>query len=409
MSDIKVIIKKSGLYRKAKRVYNRFRLRVYFPGIYKKYAKGPVDRKKVVFILVRAEGVSGNIRMLYDRLKKEGYRIYLHHLHMNSESLWKYHGRCAFMTRDVATAGYVFIDDASDVFAALPVRKETVVTQLWHACGAFKRFGMSMANREDSCDKKTLEEFPFHGNYTHVTVSAPEVVRAYEEAMSLTKRPGVVKPVGVSRTDYFFEEGRRERALRHLYMVFPAAKEKKVILYAPTFRGRADCTKTEDRINVNRFQSALSKDYVFLFKRHPFMKKEVYVPESCRSFAADVTTDLPIEELLLCADVLVTDYSSVVFEYALLERPVIFYAYDLDEYYDRRGFYYPYEDFVPGPVARSEEELLAQLREENCGADIEKIKRFKEKFMSACDGHATDRIIDMVFGNQKTNNGEKNV
>ena len=103
---------------------------------------------------------------------------------------------------------------------------------------------------------------------------------------------------------------------------------------------------------------------------------------------------MEIAELLCAADICVTDYSSVVFEYSLMERPMIFLAYDLEEYFDNRGFYYDYQEFAPGPVVRNSAELAAAVRSiegrrEEAG---EKAAAFRQKFMYSCDGHATERI-----------------
>ena len=116
------------------------------------------------------------------------------------------------MVKDIATAKYVFLNESSNVTSCLPLRKETVLTQLWHACGAFKKFGMSTADLKFGDNRETLNKYPYHRNYTHVTVSSPEVVWAYEEAMSLEDKKDVVKPVGTSRTAVFFDKSFIEKA-----------------------------------------------------------------------------------------------------------------------------------------------------------------------------------------------------
>ena len=188
-----------------------------------------------------------SLRIIYDELKNNySYKISTHFLHMSFSRWREYEEFCKKMVIDVADAKYVFLNDSSNVFSCLPLRKETVVTQLWHACGAFKKFGMSIAELKFGDDKKTLDKYPYHGNYTHVTVSSPEVVWAYEEAMNLRHEEKIVKPVGISRTDIFYDPEMKKRAFDRLYSVFPQAKGKKIILYAPTFRGRVASAKTPD-------------------------------------------------------------------------------------------------------------------------------------------------------------------
>ena len=91
-----------------------------------------------------------------------------------------------------------------------------------------------------------------------------------------------------------------------------------------------------------------------------------------------------------------TTYQSARFEYALLERPVLFFAYDLGDYDDWRGFYYPYEEMTPGPVLRTNEEIARELLHLEKEFDPAAIRAFRDKFMSACDGRAAERILKLI-------------
>ena len=380
------------------KVYKFYTLRIYYPRVYKKHAKKPIDENKVVFIEVRSESISDNFRLIYNRVKDASYQVSEHFLRMGFARGKEYRDLCTAMVKDIADAKYVFLSDSSNITSCLPMRKETVLTQLWHACGAFKKFGMSTADLIFGDNRKTLEKYPYHRNYTHVTVSADEVVWAYEEAMSLENKKGVVKPVGISRTDVFFDKEYLAGTKDKLYQAFPQAKGKKVILYAPTFRGRVSNAKTPDVLDIPLLYRELSREYVIIFKHHPFVKKPPVIEETYKDFAIDLTNDMPIEDLLSVSDVCISDYSSLVFEYSLFERPMIFLAHDLEEYFDWRGFYYGYEEFVPGPIYKTTEEIVGYIKGLDKGFDREKVIQFRDKFMSACDGHATDRIMDLVFG-----------
>lgn len=110
----------------------------------------------------------------------------------------------------------------------------------------------------------------------------------------------------------------------------------------------------------------------------------------------DVTTELDIDKLLCVSDVCISDYSSLIFEYSLFERPMIFFAYDLDEYFDWRGFYYNYDELTPGPIVKTTEEIIDYIQHLDTRFNPSQVRAFREKFMSACDGHATDRILELV-------------
>ncbi|MCM1081962.1 MAG: CDP-glycerol glycerophosphotransferase family protein [Clostridium sp.] len=396
-------IYKSHIYqfflRGAKKLYRFYSLRIMYPRLYKKHADKEIDREKVVFIEVRMPEISDNFRYIYDELKnKYTYKISTHFLHMSFSRWREYEGFCKKMVADVADAKYVFLNDASNVFSCLPLRKETVVTQLWHACGAFKKFGMSIAELKFGDDKKTLGKYPYHGNYTHVTVSSPEVVWAYEEAMNVRHEENIVKPVGISRTDIFYDPKMKKLAFDRLYSVFPQARGKKIILYAPTFRGRVASAKTPNEFDMQMMSDALGKEYVMLFKHHPFVKNRPMIDEEFSEFARDVTEELSIEDLLFVSDICISDYSSLVFEYSLFERPMIFFAYDLEDYFDWRGFYFKYDEFVPGPICESGYQVMDYIKHIDTRFDKEQVRKFKEKYMSACDGHSTERIIKLTMG-----------
>ena len=397
-------LKKKFYYSKFRKVlvkmYRGYILDWMYPHLYRKNAKKPVNKNKVVFIEVRDTKISDNFELIYNKLKKEyKAKISVHYLRMGFSKRLENTRLSKAMVRDIADAKYVFLSDSSDVIGCLSMRSETVVTQLWHACGAFKKFGMSTAELIFGDDRKTLEKHPYHSNYTHVTVSSEEVVWAYEEAMSLQDKKGIVKPVGVSRTDVFYDEKYIESARERLYKKFPYAKGKKVILYAPTFRGRVAKAKSPNVLNIAQMSKAFSDEYVLIFKHHPFVKSRTVIEDEFSTFAADFTDTMSIEDLLCVSDICISDYSSLVFEYSLFERPMIFLAHDLDEYFDWRGFYYDYKDFVPGPIFSTTDEIIEYIANIDDRFDKKQVTDFKEKFMSACDGKSTDRIMKLVFGN----------
>lgn len=393
------------VYRKCKRIAGKIdkyiMFRHVYPNLYKEMSKKEVNSRKVVFIEGRMAEITNSFSYLYDKLSKDDrYDVSVVYLRMSFLKKKAYKKRCKEMICEIADASVVFLNDSSNVIACLPMREETKVVQLWHACGAFKKFGMSIADYKFGEDRKTLEKYPYHGNYTYMTVSSPEVVWAFEEAMNLQDKKGIVVPTGVSRTDYFYDNNVVEKAYRKFYDLFPYAKGKKIILYAPTFRGRVAKAKTPNKLDIMQFYEELSKEYVLVFKHHPFVKKRTKIPEECLEFAVDCTDTMSIDELLCISDICISDYSSLVFEYSLFEKPMLFYAFDLDDYYDWRGFYYDYKDFVPGPIYSENQEMIDYIKNIDTKFDKQQVIDFKNKFMGPCDGHATDRIIDLVFNDK---------
>lgn len=383
---------------KLRRIRKHYRYKVYFPKVYSSYCTEPVQENKVLFLEMRFTKLSNSFELIYKALEESGeYDLKCSYVQFNFIRGREFTQRVNEMLKELATAKYVFVDDASLILSSIPLRKETVAINLWHACGAFKKFGRSTAELKFGSSAATLDKYPNYGNLTHVTVSSPEVIWAYEEAMHLPK--GIVKATGISRTDQFYDKEFVESRKQKLYEIMPEAKDKKVILYAPTFRGHVATASSPDRIDFERFCRELGNEYVIVCKHHPFVKNPPIIPEELQHFARDLTKYLSIEDLLCCADICISDYSSLVFEYSLFEKPMIFYAYDYDNYCDWRGFYYDYSEFTPGPVVQTEDELLNSIKNIDTQFDKQKVIDFKEKFMGSCDGHATERIIALMKEN----------
>ena len=383
---------------KLRRIRKHYRYKVYFPKVYSSYCTESVQENKVLFLEMRFTKLSNSFELIYKALEESGeYDLKCSYVQFNFIRGREFTQRVNEMLKELATAKYVFVDDASLILSSIPLRKETVAINLWHACGAFKKFGRSTAELKFGSSAATLDKYPNYGNLTHVTVSSPEVIWAYEEAMHLPK--GIVKATGVSRTDQFYDKKFVESRKQKLYEIMPEAKDKKVILYAPTFRGHVATASSPDRIDFERFCRELGNEYVIVCKHHPFVKNPPIIPEELQHFARDLTKYLSIEDLLCCAVICISDYSSLVFEYSLFEKPMIFYAYDYDNYCDWRGFYYDYSEFTPGPVVQTEDELLNSIKNIDTQFDKQKVIDFKEKFMGSCDGHATERIIALMKEN----------
>ena len=396
MKIIRWILKKTGLNKYVNKAMKHLLFKKIYPRYYKKRAKKAINPKKVVFIEVRFDEITDNFKLIYERLESMGYEISSCFLRNIVPGRKAYIERCLNMLAEIADAHYVFLNDACDVTSCIDMRKETVMTQVWHGCGAFKKFGMSTAEKIFGADRATLEKYPNYRNLDYVTVSSPEVVWAYEEAMNLKPGGNIVRPVGVSRTDIFYDDGFKQRAAQKLQEVFPESEGKKVILYAPTFRGRVKKAAAPKRLDVGYLKALLGDDYVLVIKHHPFVKKPPVVAEEYADFAMDVTKLMEIDELLCVSDICISDYSSLVFEYALFEKPMLFFAYDLENYFDWRGFYYNYEELAPGPIVTTNKEIVSYIRKYEKHFDISRVHRFKEKFMSACDGHATEKILKMI-------------
>ena len=369
-----------------------------YPKIYQKESEKPVEHK-VVF-MERGQGVSPSLKYMRDYIKKNtDYEVKTFSLMVRAVSDLEYYENAKDYIREAATAKAVFICTANDLMGYFSLRPETTYIQLWHGCGAFKKVGLSTMDKKFGKSAESHKEYPLNTNYSYVTIASPELSWIFEESMGIEKDSGVIVPTGISRTDEFFEPGYVENCYKKLYEAIPQAKDKKIILYAPTFRGEVATCVSPDVLDVKMFAENLSDDYILIFKHHQSVKQVPEIPKEYEGiFAFDMTRGkgMNINELMTIADICISDYSSVVFEYSLFERPMIFFTYDIEDYIDERGLYYEFDEITPGPMFKKNEEIIDYIQHIDERFDKQEVIDFKNRFMCCCDGHSSERILDLI-------------
>ena len=349
------------------------------------------EEDSVLFLSASRSELSGNFEFVYNEInKRKKYKIKTM-LKKNLKAKYSLKEKIE-LSKYLAKSKYIFLDDFYPIIYALKLRKDTELIQLWHAMGAFKTVGYSRMNKEGGPSKHSLT----HKNYTGTIVSSENIRKNYAEAFGISIDK--VHALGVPRTDIFFDKKYIEKTKNKLYKKYPILKDKKVILFAPTFRGRGQGTAhyNFDWIDLKKFSNELRKDYVCIFKLHPFIKNKPNYDLDNDSFYLDLTSEREINDLLFVTDMLITDYSSVIFEYSFFEKPVVFFTPDLDEYRNNRDFYYPLEDYTYGSVATNFEQLLECIKSSK--VDKKKLNKFKKFFCSACDGTSTKKVVNYFLG-----------
>ena len=200
--------------------YKRWTLHILYPSRYKRLVrKKAVRENKIVFLEVREKKLTDSFLPVYHALKKSGkWEIRCLSLQQDLADRKTVRALSLRAIRDLADAKYIFMNDSSYLIGSLPLRPQTKVIQLWHACGAFKRFGYSLTGKKFGAKKKELDRFPLYRNISLVTVSSPEVRWAYADAFSLPLEK--ILPVGVARTDVFYRPSAIRRAQEKLPLPF---------------------------------------------------------------------------------------------------------------------------------------------------------------------------------------------
>lgn len=360
----------------------------------------PVNSKKIVFITLHSDKFSGNNKCIYDELKRRKlgltYKLYdMDDIKLSNLKIMEKFIMSIGIDYNICTAKYVIINDFYSLFTKVKVRKQTTLIQVWHAGGAFKKFGkMSLRNMNNTEFTKRVHNA--HSQYDKLIVSSKEVVDIYSDSLGID--PQKIYPIGIPRADILFNEDRMNVIKQFLYDKYEEFLGEKIILYAPTFRDD-DRYRSSIALNLNYMLEHLDEDYLIILKMHPFERSIVKIDSNMSDRIFDLSNE-EINDLLIIADILITDYSSLIFEYAILQKPMIFFAYDLEKYENKlRGFYYPYTDFVPGPIAYTTEEVVGYIRKDEW--DLDKIRDFAIRFNEYFDGKATERFIEDVLFEEK--------
>ncbi len=284
------------------------------------------------------------------------------------------------------TSKVIVTDDSIEYLQKLRLRPEQKVIQVWYTGGAFRRFGLD----ENNLDSR-IKEFKTHSQYSTVCVSSEYVRQFFAHAMGVDM--DIIVPTGTPRSDIIVKDEERGRNRKEICTKHPLLKDKKVYVYFPTFRQQeGEAVPFDPQIDWAKLNDDLDDDEVFIISRHPFMADE-YIKGRFYSRVKDYTAD-PTAELIAVADVVITDYSSIVFDASLMGKAMVFYAPDYESH--KEEFYLDYSNGLPGEIIQDSADLLTALRRAPEISSPERIRTFCEREMGACDGKACLRINDII-------------
>lgn len=274
----------------------------------------------------------------------------------------------------IKTSKLVFIDGNNFVISNLNLKGTTVI-QLWHASGAIKKFGMDYKRK-----------YPIR-NYDYMITSSESSIPYMARAFNL--REEQILPLGYADNDVLFNKEFINKKREQLLQKYPFLTDKKVVLYAPTFRGEGIYDKQHLDIDLKQLSSSLGNDYVIIYKLHPILG----LTSLDDSGITHNLSNEKIYNLFSIADILVSDYSSIIYDFAILEKPTILFAPDIKEYKAQRGFYVDYNTFSPYDIVTDIENLKDSIL--RCEiVSIEAIKDFKTSYFKYTDGQSAKRVAE---------------
>ena len=287
-------------------------------------------------------------------------------------------------------------------------RKAGVYLQTWHGT-PLKKMLFDIENIQGRDDGYIERVEQAKNQWTYLLSQSPYATEKFRSAFQYD---GEVLELGYSRNDILVNHQNDTNYINKIKNNLSLPKNKKIILYAPTFRDNAKKVGNKFTMNLKidfkKFISEVSDEYILLLRLHVLVKQNTKELEKYKDRIIDVSEYSDIQELYLVSDMLITDYSSVFFDYANLKKPILFYAYDLEEYRDDlRGFYMNYDEEVPGPILKTEKQLYHAINniDNYVLAYQNKYTNFIRKYLPKDDGSATSRIIRKVFDfNKKDKN-----
>ena len=287
----------------------------------------------------------------------------------------------------LAKANVIFCDNYVPAFTRVRMDLEnTTIINLWHAGIGFKAVGYSRWGH-----LAASQPFLAHRVYTYGVCGSRQVSHVFAEAWGINSER--VLPTGMPRMDKYLDKTHREETTKKLYEEYPMCKGKKVILFAPTFRGNnhPDAHYPFEIMDFDKLYELCGDEYVVLFKMHPWISQSVPIEKYSDKFL-DLTSYHDINNLFYITDLLITDYSSCIYEFSLMHKPMLFFAFDEMQYSISRGFHHDYRLAAPGKVCNTFDELLKAIKEKDF--EYEKVEDYIARNFDIIDSNSSDRVID---------------
>lgn len=350
----------------------------------------PPRGNRILFASEMRASIEGNLARVHERMIERGL-----------DSQYKF--RCSFRIPStvskwntlrtiylLATTHVVLIDDYFGLLGKLRLSPETKIIQLWHAGSGFKSIGYSRFGRYGSPGLANA-----HRTYTYAITGSKHLIPAYAEAFGIEE--SAVVATGLPRIDTFLNKERAQKIVAGFFELYPNLNGKRIILFAPTFRGRGiqDAHYDYTRIDFAKLYEMCGETSVVLFRMHHFVTDPVPTPPEYADRLLDFASFPETNDLLHVADVLITDYSSVIYEFCLLDKPMLFYAYDKDTYSAVRGFHRDYDATAPGKICTTFDELVKALQNEDY--DTSRLEAFRRENFDYVDTGSADRVIDWLI------------
>lgn len=344
-------------------------------------------RNKITFISRQGNQNSIDFELVQKelrRLDKEVDIVVLNRRFRDTDSLFikiKYCFHILVQMYHIATSKVVVLESYCMPISILKHKKSLKVVQMWHALGSLKKFGYSIVDRKEGSSLVHIAKM--HKNYDIILTSSLEARKNFAEAFQYTLRSFAIIPL--PRVDYLMDRSIQNKLSEKIREEYPILNNKKNIVYAPTFRKNG-----EDIEKIMELISCIDyRKYNLILKLHPLTKIEIKDKNPLYD------KKYPTIDWLNIADIVITDYSAIVYEAALLNKKIILYAYDLGNYEINRDFYLNYRKDMVGILAPTTKDIVQAL--EMKGHDRERTEIFSKKYVDYHGQNCTKKLANLIL------------
>ena len=388
----------------------------------------PMSMNKVMFMSNMGRNYSGNTRAIYEDMLKDAR-------FNKKKKIWAFNGEYFDMVKKygesllpkgckvvryggfkyyfhMATSGIWIFDTRQEPY--LIKRKGALYFMTWHGT-QLKKLGLDMIQFNMAGENRDRDEYAQSFIKESAKWDYLIVQNDYSEGISAGAFgfKNTVLKIGYPRTDKLVREGLgKDKGIIEKDKASGTGQEntgkrKKILVYAPTWRDDEylgnGFYKVPSRPDFIKLEKALGDEYTIVLKLHYLVRiNKGDIPQSVidSGFVKICGNEIDINDLYLESDGVITDYSSLIFDYSVLERPIFFFCYDLENYRDiLRGFYMDFEEMAPGPISLDEDELIRDIKDNFEGRSTEcldKIRAFKKEHNKYDDGHVSEKALDVI-------------
>lgn len=396
------------------RLVRKFVKRIYY---YYYFISKKGDNKVIVFESFMGRSYSDSPKYIYEYMKSnKKYKEYkfvwffknpstYFYLKDDRTTIVKYNSKMYY--KYYAQAKYWITN--SRIPEVIIKKKKQIYVQCWHGT-PLKKLGFDITveggnamNTLKDIRRKYTEDAK---RYTYMISPSKFCTEKFTSAFNLKKlhEDNIILEHGYPRNDFLVNF--KESSVNKIKNELNIPKTKKVILYAPTWRDNQHTSgvgytyKTE--VDFDYLQKELGNDYIILFRAHYFVANN-FDFDKYKGFIYDVSKYDDVNHLYIISDMLITDYSSVFFDYSILKRPIIFYMYDLEEYKTKlRDFYIDFKE-LPGNIVEKEKDLIKEIKKCNNFKYDKKYEEFNKKFTYLENGKASKKVVEVIFDEEREN------